>query len=161
MNSADIERLANWSDTIRNSSLKKFKSIPIGYENYRLFPDQMSVADLVLHLIESDTELFKAKTQNFTSMNLGQANKVFIHNREEYDTLLIKLEEQKTKRRNFILSMSDELLGKTITGERIRGNVKMTLLELIYEILDHEIHHKGQLSIYIRGIAYKRNGINS
>lgn len=37
----------------------------------------------------------------------------------------------------------------TITSQRMSGLATMPFLEWLYSFLDHEIHHRGQLSLYL------------
>ena len=55
---AELEHLALFSDKIRDPSLKRFEQVPEGQGNFRLLPDAMSMADLLVHLIQSDKVLF-------------------------------------------------------------------------------------------------------
>ena len=52
MNPTDIERLASFSDRVRDSTLKRLRRVPEGQEN-AAFPDgAMSFADTADHLID-------------------------------------------------------------------------------------------------------------
>jgi uncharacterized damage-inducible protein DinB len=67
--------------------------------------------------------------------------------------ILIKdLEDIQIKRRELIMELNDNTINKVIRVERIAGETRMSLLELIYIILDHEAHHRGELSAYLRMI---------
>ena len=52
-------RLAEWSVSVRGSSLKRLLLVTSGFENWRLTPGSMSFADLAFYLIEADEWLFR------------------------------------------------------------------------------------------------------
>ncbi len=66
--------------------------------------------------------------------------------------LIENLEETKNKRAIFIEGLEQKDYTEIIKAERKSGEEQMTLELLIYKMLDHEIHHRGQLAVYLKMI---------
>ena len=45
-------RLAEFSRAVRESTLKRLRLVPDGFENWRISPQAMSFADVAKHLID-------------------------------------------------------------------------------------------------------------
>jgi len=56
-------------------------------------------------------------------------------------------------RYQFIVGLSEEPLRTNITSQRMSGLTTMSLFEWLYGFLDHEIHHRGQLALYLSHLA--------
>src|SRR3989304_3624847 len=52
-------RLAAFSMAVRESTLKRARAVPDGFENWRIDDEGMSFADQVRHLIDADRWLFR------------------------------------------------------------------------------------------------------
>ena len=72
-----------------------------------------------------------------------------INERAEYDLLLHAFRQLKGMLHQFIVGPSEEQLQTNITSKRMSGLTTMSLLEWLYGFLDHEIHHRGQLALYL------------
>ena len=140
------ERLADLSDAVRESSLKRLRKVPHGKENWR--PDQgvMSFADLAQHLLDCDAHLRRSLEEGPQPAEHGGVGIARPKDREEYDALVDALALSGAERRELIESLDD--LDRPVFDERFgettawwvvaRGN------------LDHEIHHRGQIAAYLR-----------
>ena len=150
---AELEHLVLFSDKIRDPSLKRFEQVPEGQENFRLLPDAMSMADLLVHLIQFDKVLFSILKTKHIPENRGQPHMAKINERAEYDLLLHEFRQLKGMRHQFIVGLSEEPLQTNITSKRMSGLTTMSLLEWLYGFLDHEIHHRGQLALYLSHLS--------
>ncbi len=104
---AELEHLALFSDKIRDSSLKRFEQVPEGQENFRLLPDAMSMADLLVHLIQSDKVLFSILKTKHIPENRGQPQLAKTIERAEYDPLLHEFRQLKGMGHQFIVGLSE------------------------------------------------------
>ncbi|MBN1301648.1 MAG: hypothetical protein JW995_10575 [Melioribacteraceae bacterium] len=121
-------------------------------ENWRINDDKMSIADIAYHLLESDNwTIQKIKNPGLKSM-VASANIVNIVSREEYDDILNRLEkilgEKILAVKNFTLWDFD----KMIYDDRFGKEVNLWFM-IMRGNIDHEIHHRGQLSAYLQLIG--------
>ncbi|MFC1736999.1 DinB family protein [Candidatus Hydrogenedentota bacterium] len=152
MNQNDINRLADFSERIRTSTIKRLTLVPEGMANKSFPSGAMSPADIAAHLIQIDEVLLKLPQTKFKKKDLGQKGQRVVQDQSEYASLISELECLKTKRKSFILALDDDALGMSIRFEALAGNGEMDLCSMIYRLLDHEIHHRGALSVFLRAI---------
>jgi uncharacterized damage-inducible protein DinB len=142
----EIERLAQLSDAVRESSLKRLRKVPRGKENWRPDPGSMSFADLAQHLLDCDAHLERSLDEGPQPPEHGGVGIAEPETRDAYFALLDALDLSGAGRRELIESIDD--LDRAVFDDRFgettvwwviaRGN------------LDHEIHHRGQLATYLR-----------
>jgi uncharacterized damage-inducible protein DinB len=146
-------QLAEFSNAVRNSTIKRLQLIPVGKENWRFSHGAMSSADIVYHLIETDEWLFKKiELKNLKSI-LGNSGTVEIKTRNEYLKLIEELINSGEKRSQLILSLDDIEFQEKIYDDRFGKEVSVWWI-IVRGNLDHEIHHRGQLSVYLRAIEH-------
>ena len=150
MNKLDFKIMADYSDTVRESTLKRLKIVPEGKENFRLNEKSMSIADIANHLIDCDKSLIKILVTKNKNKNLGKASNILIRNRKEFARLLRELEVLKIERKKFILSLDNENMKEKVKVDSISGMKEEQIGLLIYKMLDHEAHHRGQLVILLK-----------
>jgi len=143
------QRLSEFSNAIRESTLKRLKAVPEGKENWRPSSGAMSFADIAQHLIDTDNWLFKKlKLKNLDPIQ-GRAGSTEIANRNQYKALLIGLEETGKKRARILEGLRREELDEEIYDSRFDGKVTAWWI-IVRGNLDHEIHHRGQLAVMLR-----------
>jgi len=148
-------QLAEFSKAVRTSTIKRLKLIPVGKENWKVSTGAMSSADIAYHLIESDEWLFKKiRLKNLKSI-LGNSGIVDIKTRTEYMKLIEELINSGEKRSGLILSFDDKELQEKIYDDRFGKEVSIWWI-IVRGNLDHEIHHRGQLSVYLRALKHDR-----
>jgi 8-oxo-dGTP pyrophosphatase MutT (NUDIX family)/uncharacterized damage-inducible protein DinB len=142
-------RLAEYSRAVRKSSLKRLEDVPPGFENWRVRPDAMSLADMAHHLLEADRWLFaKLKDTTLKSM-VGRAGEAGQVSSPEYWRLLDELRGGAEERAALLAGLSDLELASTIPDERFGGEVTVWWV-IIRGNLDHEAHHRGQLAAFLQ-----------
>ncbi len=151
----ESKRLARFSQAVRESTLKRLRLIPEGFENWRISSKAMSFADIAQHLIDADNWFFeKLRIKNLKSM-VGSPNLVEIKDRNQYDVLLGDLEQTGDRRSSMLDKITDEELSEMIHDDRFDGEVSAWWI-IMRGCLDHEIHHRGQISAYLRAIDQKK-----
>ena len=146
-------QLAEFSNAVRTSTIERLQLIPVGKENWRFSPGAMSPADIAYHLIETDEWLFKKiELKNLKSI-LGNSGTVEIQIRNDYLKLIEELINSGKKRSGLILSLDDKGLQEKIYDDRFAKEVSVWWI-IVRGNLDHEIHHRGQLSAYLRAIKH-------
>jgi len=146
---SETTRLARFSREVRLSSLKRLRSVPSGFENWRPTPEAMSLAEHALHLIDCDNYLYDRLEGKNTPPVSGLSNPLEIRSRRQYDALLAALESSGNQRSHVIESLSNETLDRSIHDTRFGGEITIWWL-VVRGNLDHEIHHRGQIVAYLR-----------
>ncbi|MBD3218308.1 MAG: hypothetical protein GF310_08530 [candidate division Zixibacteria bacterium] len=145
----DIRKLSDLSNAVRESSLKRLKLVAEGFENWRAFESAMSFADIAFHLIEADRWLMKKLEVEDLAPIQGRAGAIEILNREDYIALLDQLEATGRERAGLIDDLDEEHLAKMIYDARYGDKVSIWWI-IMRGNIDHEIHHRGQLAVYLR-----------
>jgi uncharacterized damage-inducible protein DinB len=135
----DTTNLADFSVAVRESTLKRLRVVPDSFENWRAYQNGMSFADIAQHII-NDPDLKSMK---------ATAGLINITDRKMYNDLIDQLVERGNKRKQLIENLSSEELDELIYDDRFQGKVTKWWL-IVRGNLDHEIHHRGQISICLR-----------
>ena len=144
-------QLAEFSNAVRTSTIKRLQLIPAGKENWRISPGAMSSADITYHLIQTDDWLIKKIELKDPESIKGNAGTVEIKTRNNYLKLIEELNNSGKKRAGFILSLDDKVFQEKIYDDRFGKDVSVWWI-IVRGNPDHEIHHRGQLSSYLRAI---------
>ncbi len=145
------QNLAEFSRAVRESSLKRFRVVPEGLENWRITPESMSIADLAQHLIHADRWLFLKLADPNINIIAGNPGEVTVTRREQYDELLVQLVDTGNRRVELLRNMTDEDLSKRVLDDHYGvGKESSVWWLLVRANLDHEIHHRGALAVYLR-----------
>ncbi len=144
-------QLAEFSNAVRTSTIKRLQLIPAGKENWKISPGAMSSADIAYHLIQTDDWLFKKIELKDLESIKGDTGAVEIKTRNNYLELIEELNNSGKKRAGFILSLDDKVFQEKIYDDRFGKEVSVWWI-IVRGNLDHEIHHRGQLSSYLRAI---------
>jgi len=150
MDQLDINRLADFSERVRESTIKRLRLIPRGKENMGVPNGAMSPADIAAHLIQIDKVLLDLPATRSKGLDLGVTGQKIVASRGEYDDLVSELEDLRGERSDFIRKLTDTDLGLPIQSETTAGKGELDLGAMIYRLLDHEIHHRGALAVYLR-----------
>ena len=111
----------------------------------------MSSADIAYHLIQTDNwPLKKIKLKDLESIK-GDTRTVEIKTRNNYLKLIEELNNSGKKRAGFIQSLDDKVFQEKIYDDRFGKEVSVWWI-IVRGNLDHEIHHRGQISAYLRAI---------
>lgn len=154
MTTAECGRLAEFSEAVRESTLKRLLLVPDGSENLRACDKSMSFADIAKHLIDADRWL-STKLENPEIEPLAGIDRpVEIEERSQYLQLLEELKETGRLRRDLIKNLTDERLDESIPDARFGGEVSLWWV-IVRGSLDHEAHHRGQISTLLQ-IAIRR-----
>jgi uncharacterized damage-inducible protein DinB len=150
MDQIDLERLAAFSDRVRDSTLKRLRQVPEGRENDTAIEGMMSPADIAAHLIESDRRMVSISVTKFSAKNLGVAGQGVVSDRGEFRAQVQVLQDLRQTRREFLLGQDNDSLAELIPYSWLAGEGEMDLGSMIYRLLDHEIHHRGALAVILR-----------
>jgi uncharacterized damage-inducible protein DinB len=149
MTDSEGARLARFSEAVRESSLKRLRVVPDGYENWRPAPKAMSFADIAQHLINADNWLFKMLDLKNLIPIVGKPGLVEVTHRSQYLKLLDELRQTGVHRSQLLKSITPDQLSEMIFDHRYGKEVSVWWI-IVRGNLDHEIHHRGQIATYLR-----------
>lgn len=151
---SERENLAAWSRAVRESSLKRLRLVPAGRESWSPTAEAMSFADLARHLLDADEWLFTKLAERALEPMAGRAGSAGEIARAGYLELLDRLEQTGRRRAELIAALSPEQLAEPVFDRRFGGEVAVWWI-IVRGNLDHEVHHRGQIAVYLRlaGIA--------
>lgn len=145
------ELLIAFCKAVRESTLKRLKAVPEGYENWCISKNALSFAEIAQHLLDSDDwTINKIKDPTIKSI-VAEKGSLKYCSREEFYSLISALEESLDKKINFIDSLDKEKMKSNIYDDRFDSEVSIEWIILRGNI-DHEIHHRGQLAAYLRAL---------
>jgi uncharacterized damage-inducible protein DinB len=142
------QRLAEFSQAVRESTLKRLKLVPPGKENWRVSPDAMSFADTARHLIECDQWLFKKLEDKNLPHSDGKAVEEIPVSREQFEKYIDDLERLGMERAEKLANITDEQFAVSMHDNRF-GMVTLWWV-IVRGNLDHEAHHRGQIAAWLR-----------
>lgn len=147
----EIDNIINFTKAVRESTLKRLLSILEGYENWNTSEGKMSIAEIIKHLIDSD-EWMMEKINNHSLESIGgNAGFLTVKSRKKYLELIEELKRSLNNKIKFIRNLSLNDLEKKIFDDRFGKEVSVWWI-IMRGNIDHEIHHRGQISAYLQMI---------
>jgi len=142
------ELISEFAKIVRASTIKRLVKVPENYENWKIKSDSLSFAEITKHLIDIDNWILsKIQDPSFKSIETQTARIEFCK-REKYLDLIDELQESLVKKPEFIDKMTEEDLQITIYDDSLSKNIPTSLF-ILRRNLDHEIHHRGQIALYL------------
>jgi len=154
--SIEVERIIEFSSAIRRSTIKRLELIPLGYENWAISKNALSVSEIVLHLMKADEWLIEKYSNPLLKSFKATKDMNHSSSREEYIQSIRDLGEQLDRKIELFKTLTNEKMEEKVFDDRFGGQVAWWWT-IVRGNLDHEIHHRGQLSAYIR--VLQDNGI--
>jgi uncharacterized damage-inducible protein DinB len=148
MNRSEGERLAEFSRTVRESTLKRLLQVPLGKENWSPMSAVMTFADIAHHIGEADRWLFQKLEDPRLSKMVGKTEEAAHVSSEEFQKLVTNLRQSGEQRAKLISTLTDSFLDSSMIDDRF-GEVTVWWV-IVRGNLDHEAHHRGQLAVYLR-----------
>ena len=148
---SNIEQLLEFSRAVRRSTIERLAKVPPAKENWQISSDSMSFADIAAHLIDTDEWLIKKIKKKKLKPILGKAGSVEIGKHTDFIALIENLKISGERRADFIGKLNETDLQEKIFDERFGKEVFVWWI-FVRGNLDHEIHHRGQISAYLRAI---------
>jgi uncharacterized damage-inducible protein DinB len=145
----EIELLIDFCKAVRESTIKRLKIVPEGYENWKVSDGALSFAEIAKHLIDCDNWLFeKIKNPDIKSIETETA---FIEycSRDRYKSLISDLKDVLQTKIDFLNKFDENELRTKIFDDRFNSEVSIAWI-ILRGNLDHEIHHRGQIAAYLR-----------
>lgn len=155
MSTIEGRRLSEFSAAVRESTLKRLRLVPEGYENWRMSLESMSFADVAQHLIDADDWLFKMLELKNLKPMVGEPGLVEVSDRSQYLSLLEGLAQTGARRSEMLKNTTESQLSEMIFDGRFGREVSVWWI-VVRGNLDHEIHHRGQIAAYLRALSQKK-----
>ena len=146
------QRLAELSEAVRESTLKRLRAVPEGLENWRPVPSAMSFADLAHHIAEADRWLFRKLESPELPPMLGEAGEGAVADPARFLALVQDLVDLGRRRSALLRALDEAALDRLLPDARFGGEVTVWWI-VVRGNLDHEAHHRGQLATYLRQVA--------
>jgi len=143
------QELIRFSNAVRESTLKRLKQVPPGFENWKIVTDSLSIAEIAKHILDSDNWLFEKFDNEALPSITPELNSFFIADRNEFNLLLDELSDSGKKRAELIASMKAQDFNYVIFDDRFDGKVTKWWI-IVRGNIDHEIHHRGQIALYLK-----------
>jgi len=147
--------LIDFCKAVRDSTLKRLKTVPEGYENWRISKNALSFAEIAKHLVESDDWTIKKINEPAIKSILPEEGSIENCSKEQFTALILELEECLERKIKLINSLDKEKMKSKIYDDRFNDEVSIEWIILRGNI-DHEIHHRGQIAVYLRMLKDKK-----
>jgi uncharacterized damage-inducible protein DinB len=148
----EIDNIIELANAVRESTLKRLTLVPEGFEEWRISEDKMSIADIVQHLIDCDYWVIEKLRNTGLKAIDGVVNAVHIKSRSDFDVLIENLKAAQKNKIEFIKILSPSDLKIKMFDDRFNKEVSIWWI-IMRGNIDHEIHHRGQLSAYLQMIT--------
>ncbi|MCX6170712.1 MAG: DinB family protein [Ignavibacteriales bacterium] len=150
----EIELLIEFCRAVRESTIKRLAIVPEGYENWKVSPGALSFSEIAKHIIDLDNWLIeKIKNPGIKSIETETAITKDCDS-NGYKELINNLKEVLETKIEFIKTFDEDSLNKKIFDDRFNSEVSIAWIILRGNI-DHEIHHRGQIAVYLRVLKDK------
>ncbi len=149
------ELLVDFCRAVRGSTIKNIKAVPEGFEYLSISKNALSFAEIANHLIDTDEWLIKKIKDPAIKSILAEKGSIENCSKEQFNTLILELEKCLDRKIKFIGSLDKEKMESKIYDDRFNGEVSIEWIILRGNI-DHEIHHRGQVAVYLRVLNDKK-----
>ena len=142
----EAERLADFADVVRQSSLKRFKQVAPGDASWRPQAQMLSFVDVLKHLIDADQwvmQYLQERPSPRPVISPGDAPA------EDWERLLNRFIQIGREKSDFFRTLSVEQLQTSIVEPEVLGETIWWWM-IVRANLDHEIHHRGALQLALR-----------
>ncbi len=146
----EAETLARLKESMRNRTSTMLGKVPPDKLNWSPAEGALTLGQLLRHIWKSDEAVCKLAQGNweYLEKRLPEGLLAVLGDVEDVKTELHNLEEAHREAVKFIRSLSDEELDREYHNEKL--NVRRTARENIHMLIEHEAHHRGQISVYLR-----------
>jgi len=143
-----IQPFLDYYDKVRERTLRLIKVVPPGQLDWSYLPGKFSIGDQIRHIATIERYMFAETIAGRKSAYQGCGKELA----DGYDNVLSFFNELHQQSLAIFRQLSDEdLQRKCITP----GNVEMRIWKWMRAMVEHEIHHRGELYIYLNLLGVK------
>ena len=136
----------DYYEKIRQRTLKVIQSIPPDKMDWTYQEGKFTFADLIRHIASIERYMYGENVQLKPSRYPGHGKELA----DGYENVLAYLDRTHKESMAIFASLSDEDLRKKCTTP---GGAEITVWKWLRAMVEHEIHHRGQLYIYLSMIS--------
>lgn len=140
------ERLAIFSEKVRESSLKRFRLVEAPDRAWRPAPGRLSFVDHLKHLVDCDRWILavvKGEEEPHADIQPGEGDP------SRWDIYVSELEKLGVEKFSLLWGLSDTDLDRIVEKPENLGRPDVGSL-VLRENLDHEIHHRGMIQLLLK-----------
>ena len=152
------DELIKFSIAVRESTLKRLKKVPEGYENWKPVENTLTIAEITKHLIDCDYWLFEKISNESLKSTIPETNSYHVNNRKEFEILSDELIITQKQRNRLIENLNSEDFLRKMYDDRFNDMVTIWWI-IVRGNLDHEIHHRGQITLYLKLLQEKHKNL--
>lgn len=143
-----IQPFLDYYDKVRERTLRLIKVVPPGQLDWSYLPGKFSIGDQIRHIATIERYMFAETIVGRKSAYQGCGKELA----DGYDNVLSFFNELHQQSLAIFRQLSDEdLQRKCVTP----GNVEMRIWKWMRAMVEHEIHHRGELYIYLNLLGVK------
>ncbi|HEY8957742.1 DinB family protein [Chitinophaga sp.] len=143
-----IQPFLDYYDKVRERTLRLIKVVPPGQLDWSYLPGKFSIGDQIRHIATIERYMFAETIAGRKSAYQSCGKELA----DGYDNVLSFFNELHQQSLAIFRQLSDEdLQRKCITP----GNVEMRIWKWMRAMVEHEIHHRGELYIYLNLLGIK------
>ena len=147
----DKEIIKDFMKAVRQSTLKRLVKVPEGYEHWKISSGSLSFAEVAKHLIDIDEwTINKIKNPELKSIET-QTAVMKECSREKFLELIEGLKRSLDEKLKLIDGFAEDDLQRKIYDDNYDTDMSLAMF-ISRRNLDHEIHHRGQIAVYLRVI---------
>ena len=140
------ERLALFSEKVRQSSLKRFRIVKVQDRAYRPASGRLSFVDHLKHLVDCDRWILAVvcgDAEPHADIHPGEGDIAL------WDSYMLVLEQSGLEKANYLRGLSSLDLDRIIEKPENLGRPDVGSL-ILRENLDHEIHHRRMVQLLLK-----------
>ena len=137
-----IEPFLDYAERIRERTMRVVRCIPPDLVEWTYKTGKFTFGDLMRHLAAIERYMYAENAQFRLSSYPGHGRGLA----EGYDTIIEFMERLHSESTAIFRSIAPEDLAKKCTTP---GGIQITLGKWLRAMLEHEIHHRGQIYLYL------------
>lgn len=143
-----IAPFLEYYDKVRGRTLRLIEVVPPDQLDWAYRPGKFSIGDQIRHIATIERYMFAETIAGRKSAYQGCGKDLA----DGYDNVLAFFHQLHQQSLDIFRSLSDEDLQRTCTTP---GNANMRTWKWLRAMVEHEIHHRGELYIYLNLLGIK------
>ncbi|WP_142682756.1 DinB family protein [Chitinophaga polysaccharea] len=143
-----IQPFLDYFDKVRERTLRLIKVVPPSQLDRSYLPGKFSIGDQIRHIATIERYMFAETIAGRKSAYQGCGKELA----DGYDNVLSFFNELHQQSLDIFRRLSDEDLQRKCTTP---GNIEMRIWKWMRFMVEHEIHHRGELYIYLNLLGVK------
>ncbi|MBO9730249.1 MAG: DinB family protein [Chitinophaga sp.] len=143
-----IQPFLEYYDKVRARTLRLIEVVPPAQLDWAYRPGKFSIGDQIRHIATIERYMFAETIAGRKSAYQGCGKDLA----DGYDNVLAFFHQLHTQSLDIFRGLSDEDLQRTCTTP---GNINMRTWKWLRAMVEHEIHHRGELYIYLNLLGVK------